>query len=430
MLPLAKPRRIPAIALCVLAAIALVALAAAQTHHPLFQPAGQLTADDGSVRNDFGYAIDTDGQTAVIGASRWNDYQGAAYVYTRDGGAWSQRARLLLPDGQIRDGFGGAVDIEGDTLAVGIFAKNRPAPNFAIDVGAVAVYSGAADAWTLQATLMPEDLAPSNRFGTALALHGDTLIAGAPNVDTYANEAAYVYRRQGAAWTLEGKLQSPGGGADFGQAVALHGDVALVCAGSSYTSPRISPTLVFIFTRAGTSWTPAGQLAPDGGQGDTYGCALAYDGQTAVVATHSGGERPGTAVRAYVFSRNGTAWSQTAALEPPSVDPHDYWTIRAAAIDGGRIYLGAVSYDGPGAVYIYDHDGQTWDLTQTLLPTTPEAHGFGHSLAPWSDGAAPATLLVGAPDSPPPPDEVEGVVHVYEPAPGGAYKAYLPMAVD
>ena len=69
----------------------VLVLAQATSIHS-FIPAGKLIADDGSAGHNFGHALDIDGQTAAIGAPSWNNtgntYQGAAYIYTSAGGGW------------------------------------------------------------------------------------------------------------------------------------------------------------------------------------------------------------------------------------------------------------------------------------------------------------------------------------------------------
>ncbi len=114
-------------------AVLLLALGA-RAAGPL-QFAGKLLAGDGSARDNFGYALDADGDTAVAGAVRWNnpddsnsDYQGAAYVFTRAGGGWTERKQLTLADGMGYEGFGGALALDGDTLAVGRSASTYRRP--------------------------------------------------------------------------------------------------------------------------------------------------------------------------------------------------------------------------------------------------------------------------------------------------------------
>ncbi len=63
------------------------------------------------------------GDTAVIGA-RYDDHAGgtnagAAYVFVRSGGVWSQQAKLTASDAAASDHFGYSVAISGDTAVIG-----------------------------------------------------------------------------------------------------------------------------------------------------------------------------------------------------------------------------------------------------------------------------------------------------------------------
>lgn len=75
---------------------------------------------------------------------------GAAYVFTRSSGVWSQRSYVKAPntDGDDRFGSGAALSDEGETLAIGADKEEGSAKgvggdesdNSAADAGAVYLY--------------------------------------------------------------------------------------------------------------------------------------------------------------------------------------------------------------------------------------------------------------------------------------------------
>ena len=77
------------------------------------------------------------GSTAVVGAPGKNSNTGAAYVFTRSGSTWSQRAELTAADGAAGDGFGYAVALSGSTAVVGAPYKS-----------AAYVFTGSGGTWT------------------------------------------------------------------------------------------------------------------------------------------------------------------------------------------------------------------------------------------------------------------------------------------
>ncbi len=93
-----------------------------------------LKASNTDPYDEFGDSLAVSGDTLVVGASGEDstatgvngnqaddtaDAAGAAYVFTRSGGTWSQAAYLKASNTEVGDGFGFAVAISGDTLVVG-----------------------------------------------------------------------------------------------------------------------------------------------------------------------------------------------------------------------------------------------------------------------------------------------------------------------
>ena len=72
----------------------------------------KLTASDGAAYDNFGIsvALGADGNTALIGATMLRlapmPSQGAAYVFVKSGGTWSQQQKLTASDGAANDYFG------------------------------------------------------------------------------------------------------------------------------------------------------------------------------------------------------------------------------------------------------------------------------------------------------------------------------------
>jgi hypothetical protein len=83
----------------------------------------ELTAP-GLVSGDaFGSGAGIDGDLAVVGAQYQtiggNAGQGAAYVYTRTGDTWSEPTQLVASDGGAGDNFGWWIQAEGNTVLIG-----------------------------------------------------------------------------------------------------------------------------------------------------------------------------------------------------------------------------------------------------------------------------------------------------------------------
>ena len=104
------------------------------------QQGAKLTAGEASPKGEVGYsvALSADGDTALIGAPRNDDYTGAVWVFTRSGSAWAGRGAELTGGGEIGNGefgYGVALDSTGETAIVGGYHDDRK-------VGAAWVFVG------------------------------------------------------------------------------------------------------------------------------------------------------------------------------------------------------------------------------------------------------------------------------------------------
>ena len=137
----------------------------------------KITASDGMTGDEFGISLALKGGTAVFGAAGSNargDDSGAAYLFERRDGRWSQLARLTASDGTTRDAFGFAVAASNDTIVVG-------APNHSGNgerAGAAYVFERRGDVWNQAGKLTASDAAPATWFGNAVAIGRDTIVVG------------------------------------------------------------------------------------------------------------------------------------------------------------------------------------------------------------------------------------------------------------
>lgn len=132
----------------------------------------KITASDGAVSDRFGTAISLNGNTALIGAYADDNSKGSAYVLTRNGGVWSQQAKLTATDGAPSDQFGFAVSLDGDTAFIGASYDDN-------GKGSAYVFTRSGGVWSQQAKLSAADGAANDRFGWSVSLDGDTALVSA-----------------------------------------------------------------------------------------------------------------------------------------------------------------------------------------------------------------------------------------------------------
>ncbi|MEL6716099.1 MAG: FG-GAP repeat protein, partial [Planctomycetota bacterium] len=158
-----------------------------------------LTASNGALGDRFGDDVAVSGDRLVASAPG-HGATGAAYVFERSGGAWSEVAVLGLPAGSSDDGFGSDVDVDGTTVAVGAQTGN--------DVGTVHVFVESAGVWTLEQRIQPRGLTAFARFGSAVDLAGDRLAVGAPgdSATGFGLGSSWTFQRTGGVWAARARL--------------------------------------------------------------------------------------------------------------------------------------------------------------------------------------------------------------------------------
>ena len=356
----------------------------------------KLLAPDGAGLDLFGESVAVDGDTAVIGASGADDIagnSGAAYVFTRSAGVWTEQQKLTASDGAGANLFGISVAVHGDTAVIGSFFDDDNGSNS----GAAYVFTRSATTWTEQAKLTASDGAAGDLFGVSVAVNGDTAVIGARSDDDNGTNSgsAYVFNRVGRTWTQQAKLT----GSDstqsdrFGTSVAVDGNTAVI--GAFFADDFLSGS-AYVFTRSGSTWTEQQKLkASDATNSDFFGDSVALDGDTAVIGAHGDDDNGDLSGSAYVFTRSGTTWTEQAKLSASDGATLDRFG-ESVAVAGDTAVIGARldddNGDDSGSAYVYTRSGTTWTEQQKLTASDGAATDrFGVSVSVDGD-----TAMIGA----------------------------------
>jgi hypothetical protein len=282
----------------------------------------ELQASDGMPGDFFGYTVSltADGQTALVGAP--NRAVGAAYVFVKHAGKWSEQQEIDSPAGAAQDTYGLAVSLSGD---------------------------------------------------------GQTALVGAPT-GSGGNGIVYSYRRQGGKYVLDGQITAPDGayGDEFGEAVSLSGlgNVALISAPihNGYQGAA------YVFVRGAKSWSEQREYQDPVAPGEAYGYSVseAADGLSGVVGAPFANEAQGAA---YAFSELGS--SQQTLVGDPAAQPFLFGLSVSMDALGNRVLVGSPSANlGNGAAFVFDKAWSGWTDSQELVDGDPTgADLFGYSVA-------------------------------------------------
>ena len=271
-------------------------------------PAGLAAGADYGGTVALAYSTTTGSYVAVIGAPGQGD--GAAYVWSSDGGSWAEIGLLTGDAGDAQ--FGAALDID-----------NISGSDFNVVVGSPFPF-GAGDAyvWNIDLTiptitlLAKIDQAQSSiaigvgdspGFGLGVAIDGDTIVVGAPLSDAAGLNAgaASVLRATNAAFTewseeavlLPCAVDPPGGvtsdcssgdlNTQLGSGLDIEGDTVVV----GGTGKDANAGRVFVFDRSGSTWTLTQQLGFAGiAAGDVLGGAVDLESDVIVASAELGGD--------------------------------------------------------------------------------------------------------------------------------------------
>lgn len=326
-----------------------------------------------------------------------NTGQGAVYVYTQPAtGGWAdatQTAELTASDGNANDDLGTAVAVSGSTIVAG--APNRTVGSNA-DQGAVYVYTEPAGGWASTANYTAEltasDGGANDTLGVAVAVSGSNVVAGAPDHTVGSNAeqgAVYVFSEPAGGW-------------------------------------------------ASTANYTAELTASNGVTPDALGNAVAVSGSTIVAGAFNRNNAHGAA---YVYSEPTGGWVSTpnfdAELTASDGASYDDFGV-AVAVSGSTIVAGAPNHTvgsnaNQGAAYVYVEPAGGWTSTANYTAELTAFDGtvgdaFGTAVA-----VSGATVVTGAPNASVGSTPNAGAAYVYlEPLSGwistGNYTAQLGAA--
>jgi hypothetical protein len=272
-----------------------------------------LTASDGIFGDGFSVSVAIDGDTALVGTrpetfTGFVELPGAVYVFTRDAlGNWIEQAKLLASDGAVGDTFGRHVDLDGETAIIGR-QRNDDDGTGTIRASAYIFTRDSLGNWSEHSKLLASERTSfEGEFGPprTVAIHGTTAIMSAGRTED-GRSLAYVFERDPSGmWSEEAELTISGADAEvFGLTVALTEDTAVI--GEPDDNESGSFTFVgaaYVFSRdtVGTWTEQAKLLASDGASRDSFGGAVAVDGDTVIVGASGDDDNGPSSGSAYLF---------------------------------------------------------------------------------------------------------------------------------
>ena len=346
-----------------------------------------LAANDGEEDDQFGDTVAVSADLALVGAFRDDDNggdSGSAYIFVRNGTNWNEQAKLLPSDGAASDNFGFRVSLAGDTAVLTAPGDD----DNGTDSGSAYIFVRNGTAWSEQAKLLASDGAAGDRFGSSVSVNNDTAVVGARGDDDNGDGSgsAYVFVRTGTTWNQQEKLLPSDGAANdsFG-VVSVSIDTVVVGAPSDDDNGSNSGS-AYVFVRTGTAWSEQAKLLPsDGAPEDVFGLSVSASKDTIIGGAIGDDDNGDLSGSAYVFTRVGTAWSQETKLLPSGGVSGDGFGVSVSVSDDTAA-IGAFQDLlfplGNGKAYIFERTQVTWNEQATLLASNGKFRdSFGYSVA-------------------------------------------------
>src|ERR1035437_3089243 len=273
---------------------------------------GSKLVGSGSIGNPsqgWSVSISSDGNTALVGGHGDSNGVGATWVFTRTAGVWSQQGNKLIGTGAVgfaNQGTSVSLSSDGNTAIIGGLYDNN-------NVGAAWVFTRSAGIWTQQGNKLVGTGAVGSSwqgYKVSISADGNTAIIGGSR-DNNNTGAAWVFIRTGGVWTQQGsKLVGTGaiGAAYQGNTVSISPDGNTAIIGGPNDNNNIGAA--WVFTRSAGVWTQQGnKLVGTGATGNSMqgNVSLSYSGDTAVIGGSSDNNSLGAV---WVYTRTSGVWSQ------------------------------------------------------------------------------------------------------------------------
>jgi len=365
-----------------------------------WQQIDKLISTDAAAGDQFGAAVALQGGVALVGADLDDDAgisSGSAYIFEDNGmGNWPQLTKLVANDAAANDRFGTAVAISGNTALVGAIGDNSNA-------GSAYLFQDGGT-WSEVDKITASNAMSNDNFGSSVALSGNTALVGAPLGDTasFADVGtAYLFRDDGLGnWQEIANLTASDVASmeldQFGASVTLAGNLALVGAWLD-DDAGLNSGAAYLFEEDGFgNWNQIAKFtASDALPNDNFGFSVALSGNTAIIGAPFGDTTTITdAGAAYLFQDDGNGnWQEIAKLTAADASIFDQFGA-SVALENDTALVGAF-FDGfgIGSAYLFEDGGNgNWSQVEKFTANDAAANDqFGEAIA--LDGN---TTLIGA----------------------------------
>lgn len=370
-----------------------------------WQYSAEISSNNSEVLR-FGNLVQKDGNLALVRAN------GGIYLFEKSDTEWYE-----MPTLEINELIGGSsivesARLENNTVYLGgIFRSANGAHSRAV----LAFMLDKKNQWAFLHRILPEEDSLVFKFGKSLVAFNNHILIGEP-VEPGTSKLSSVYSfsmDESLTWELQDKIVLPEGPAQdyFGSVVKISGEWAFVSAVGDDDDGQNSGS-VYVYKKQFGHWGEHSKLTAENNvEGGGFGYSIAINADTLVIgAPYQIREESfvQTSGRVFIYKLEDDAWNQTSILEAPESDGGRFGF--SIAIHNNEILIGSpISVGGStDSVYSFSKHDDIWELNSEL-----EIQGFGINPG-LSISMSDKWAVVGANSGNSQAGSSIGYVHIYE----------------
>ena len=357
------------------------------TSFPSIQQGEKIAGSFGNIQHGYSVSISADGNTAVVGG------KANVFVYKRTGSVWKQEGNQLFNINSVvtQQAYSVAISADGNTVIVGGYTNN-------FGQGAAWLFTRSGGIWTEQANKLVGDanagIAQQN-YAVSISADGNTaVIGGQKNV---MEDALWVFKRTDKVWEEEANLLAGGAvkSSQLGSSIAISADGKTIVSGGNQDNNGKGAAWVFIKNENG--WIQRGPklIASDAINIANLGSSVSVsaDGNRIVVGAN---KTNALGAGAIVFDKNANGWNTSPLIGVSASNDVQLGKSVAISADGNTILVGApLANNNKGAVWTFTKlNNGDWKEQPTILSGKSAVGNsfFGTSIALSADAS---TAFVG-----------------------------------
>ncbi|CBW26783.1 putative cell wall-anchored protein [Halobacteriovorax marinus SJ] len=332
----------------------------------------KITPSDGALNDYFGISISISGDNSIIGSSRYNSFQGKAYLYEHS--TTNNEEIISGSDTATEDRYGGSVSISGDSILIGARNDDDNGNNS----GSAYLYRiDPATGNYVETKIIASDGTSNDSFGYSVSISDNNLIIGSNGDDDNGSNSgsAYLYRINPVTGNyVETKITASDGASsdNFGVSVSISGNNILIGAsydddgamnsGSAYLY-RINPTTGSLVETKIT--------ASDGALNDYFGDSVSISGNNLLIGAAYDDDKGSSSGSVYLYRIDPATGNYSETKITASDGAANDYFGKSVSIFGSNLLIGAAMDDDngseSGSVYLYRQDPTTGNYSETKI---------------------------------------------------------------